>query len=220
MFISCQMMSSRTFAVFEFIVLFLAVPLILYFHATRWNVHVGLWLVTLYALVLWRRTDDFTWHKLWHGNRWPVEQRKIALLRFCGATALVILLTRFIAPERMFGFPLQRPWFWLLVMVLYPILSVIPQEFLFRSFFFQRYRVLFSTPLALITSSALCFGFVHIVFHNFVSPTLCVLGGTIFAYSYHQHHSLKWAVIEHAAYGCMVFTIGIGFYFLVGGIRP
>jgi hypothetical protein len=39
----------------------------------------------------------------------------------------------------------------------------------------------------------------------------------MFAYSYRQHRSLKWSVIEHAVYGCFVFTAGIGFYFLIGG---
>ncbi len=219
MFIHPQMTSSKIIVAFEFAVLFLVVPLVLYFHATRWNVHVGLWLVALYAVTFLWHDHDFSWRYLWHGKSWPLAQRKIAALRFLIATPLVIFLTAILAPERMFSFPLQRPWFWLLVMVLYPVLSVIPQELLFRSFFFRRYRALFPAPWALILASAFCFGFVHVVFHNFISPTLCLIGGMMFSYSYNQHRSLKWAVVEHAAYGCMVFTVGIGFYFLVGGVR-
>lgn len=109
---------------------------------------------------------------------------------------------------------------WLIVMVLYPILSVIPQEFMFRSFFFRRYRSLFFNEWLLIAVSAFSFGFVHIVFHNWMSPILAGIGGLFFSLSYRIHHSLKWAVVEHSFYGCMIFTAGIGFYFLVGGFRP
>jgi membrane protease YdiL (CAAX protease family) len=104
-------------------------------------------------------------------------------------------------------------------MVLYPILSVLPQEFLFRSFFFRRYQPLFSTPWAIIIASAACFAYVHIVFHNWVAPSFCLIGGLIFAHSYSHHRSLKWVLVEHAAYGCMVFTIGLRFYFLFAGYR-
>ena len=211
--------ASITWISVEFILLFIAMPIFLFFHATRWNVHMGLWSICLYALVYLYRQKNFSWKKLWHGAGWAAEQKRAALLRFAALTALVIFFTYFIVPERMLGFPMKKPWFWLLVMFLYPILSVLPQELLFRSFFFQRYQKLFSDKWMMIFASAIVFGFVHIVFHNWVSPTFCLIAGLIFAYSYSQHRSLKWATIEHAAYGCMVFTVGIGFYFLVGGTR-
>jgi membrane protease YdiL (CAAX protease family) len=201
----------------EFIALFLGLPVYFYFNATRWNIHLTLWVAALYSLFILRRVQHFSWRNLWQGAGWRVEDRKQALIRFSIAAPLIILFTYYIAPERMFSFPLQRPWFWLLVMVLYPILSVIPQEMVFRSFFFHRYKPLFSKTWAMILVSGLVFGFIHIVFHNFVSPSFCIIGGWMFAYSYSQHQSLKWAMVEHAAYGCLVFTVGIGFYFLVGG---
>ncbi|MDE2029057.1 MAG: hypothetical protein KGI97_00670 [Alphaproteobacteria bacterium] len=60
------------------------------------------------------------------------------------------------------------------------------------------------------------FGFVHIVFHNPVSPLLALICGFFLAGSYMRHASLKKAAIEHALYGDMVFTAGLGVYFLVG----
>jgi uncharacterized protein len=204
----------------EFCAFFLGLPLAFYAHPSRWNIHLAMWAVAIYAPLTLKRLPHFSWRKFWHGEDWPAAQRKIAILRFCTAIPLVILLTLYLAPERLFSFPLQHPWFWLLVMVLYPILSVLPQEVVFRCFFFRRYQTLFHKPWMLIAASALVFGFAHVVFHNFVSPSLSALGGLFFAMSFNQHRSLKWAAIEHAAYGCMVFTAGIGFYFLVGGWRP
>ena len=198
---------------------FLAVPVALYFCATRWNVHMALWVVAAYAVTLLRGAPGFSWRELWEGDGWPVAERKSAVMRFVALTACIVLLTHIIAPYRLLAFPMQRPFFWLIVMVLYPILSVVPQEFVLRSFFFRRYATLFPNPWALIAASAFCFGFVHIVFHNPVSPLLSAAAGGIIGHSYTRHRSLKWAAIEHAAYGCMVFTVGLGFYFLVGGGR-
>lgn len=196
--------------------LFLAVPLILYFHGTRWNVHMALWGAALYAGFIMRRMPGFSWRRLWNGNGWLPAHRKAAIIRFVLLSAAVMLLARIIAPERLLSFPMQRPWFWLLVMVLYPVLSVMPQEFLLRGFFFRRYAPLFGNSWTMIIASAFAFGFVHVVFHNAVAPLLSFIGGIIIGRSYTQHRSLKWAAVEHAAYGCMVFTVGLGFYFLVG----
>ncbi len=204
----------------EFSALFVLIPCYFYFHATRWNIHAALWIVTAYVLFWMKRTPDFSWPELWHGSGWAKRARNIALLRFLFSTLLIIGLTILLVPERLFSFPLQRPILWLAVMLLYPILSALPQEILFRSYFFRRYGNLFPQPWPMIAASAISFGFAHIVFHNWVSPLLCLIGGIMFAYSYTQHRSLKWAAIEHAAYGCMVFTIGIGVYFLVNGWKP
>jgi hypothetical protein len=204
----------------EFCAFFLGLPLIFYIHPSRWSIHLAMWAVAVYALLTLKRSPDFSWRKLWHGVGWPPVQRKVALIRFCAAIPLVILITLYLAPERLFSFPVQHPFFWLLVMVLYPILSVVPQEVVFRCFFFRRYQPLFGKSWMLIAASAFVFGFAHVVFHNAVSPSLSALGGIFFASSYSQHRALKWAALEHAAYGCLVFTAGIGFYFLVGGFRP
>ncbi|HEU0117298.1 MAG TPA: CPBP family intramembrane glutamic endopeptidase [Alphaproteobacteria bacterium] len=211
------MTRTKFLAALEFAGIFIGLPCIMYFHATRWNVHALLWLISLGALVWQRIYDKTSWHELWHGHGWDAGERKKAVWRFLASTAAIILLTQYLAPYRMLTFPMQRPGFWLIVMVLYPILSVIPQEFVFRSYFFRRYEALFGNEYVLTAASALSFAFMHIVFHNWVSPSLCLIAGTIFATSYRRHRSLKWAVIEHSAYGCMVFTVGIGFYFLVGG---
>jgi len=98
-------------------------------------------------------------------------------------------------------------------MFVYPLLSVVPQEFVYRTFFFERYKPLFSNSAAMILASTFCFGFVHIMFHNWIAPVFSGIGGLLFSISYARHKSLKLVSIEHAAYGCYVFTIGLGWYF-------
>ena len=173
--------------------------------------------MAIYALVILRRVEKVSWRELWQGVGWSAAGKKFAALRFLLTIPPVIGLTLYLVPDRFLKFPFERPVFWLIVMVLYPVLSVLPQELMFRSFFFRRYRVLFTNDTMLILASALCFGFTHIVFHNWVSPLLSLIAGCVYRLQLPAHRSLKWAAIEHAAYGCMVFTIGIGSYFLVGG---
>ena len=211
--------ASHLWLALEFFLLFIGLPLILYTHGNRLNVAITLWAASLYGAFLLLR-ERTSWGSLWRGNGWEKKARNAALARFLIALPLIILLTVFLMPNRLFMLPIEKPVFWLLIILLYPLLSVLPQELLFRSFFFRRYAALFPSDTVLIFLSALSFSFVHIIFHNFISPALCLIAGLLFSYSYTEHRSLKWALIEHSAYGCLVFTAGIGSYFLIGGIRP
>jgi membrane protease YdiL (CAAX protease family) len=214
-----QHFQSTGWLVAELAAIFIIVPCFFYFHATRWNIHAALFVIAVYGLITLDHCYGYDVKKLWHGIGWSERGKKIAVLRFLISTPLIIGLTYILVPERLFSFPVQRTILWLVVMILYPILSVIPQEVVFRSFFFERYKTLLPKPWVMITVSSLTFALAHVVFHNWVSPLLCLIGGLMFSHSYNAHRSLKWVILEHAAYGCMVFTAGIGVYFLVNGFR-
>jgi membrane protease YdiL (CAAX protease family) len=203
----------------EFFVLFVLGPLALYAWATRGWIYASLWIAAAYALWQTTRSSGFSWGSLWQGDGWSAKNRKAALVRFAAAAILMTILTAVTLPTRLLSFPLERPVLWLAVMTLYPILSVIPQELLFRSFFIERYAVLFARPRLRILLSGLCFGLSHLILNNWVAPSFTAIGGVIFAYGYFQHRSLKWAVIEHSLYGCFVFTIGFGWFFYTGNWR-
>jgi len=206
---------NRFFLICECAALFGIVPLLIGLHPTRLNVHLSLWLIAAYAASILHHTPDFSWHEAWRGLSLKSRDYKIILARFCVSTLGIILLTQMIAPERLFSFPIQRPIFWLVVMILYPVLSALPQEMVFRTFFFRRYASLFPKEGVMLTISAILFGFIHVVFHNPVSPLLSLFCGFFLAGSYLAHRSLQKAALEHALYGDMVFTVGLGFYFLV-----
>lgn len=135
------------------------------------------------------------------------------LLRDTVLLAALGSATYFFAPDLLFSFVKRSPSFWALVMVLYPLLSVFPQELLYRAFFFHRYQTLFGNGWALFMVSALAFGFVHIIFGHWLSVILCVIGGLLFALTYHSSGSLLLACIDHAIFGNFIFTIGLGKFF-------
>ena len=203
----------------EFATLFILIPLLLYAFATRWVIYLTLWGISLYALLMLIRASDFSWHNLWHGDGWPKPAQRFAFLRFAVIAILLALVTWVALPEKFMRFPLDRFPLWLAVMVLYPLLSIVPQELCFRSFYFKRYGGLIPNPAAFMFLNGLLFGFSHIILNNWVAPTCCSAAGILLAHSYQQHRSLKWAVIEHSLYGCWIFTVGIGWYFFTGNWR-
>lgn len=138
------------------------------------------------------------------------------LLRDAVCLGFLGLAVRFFAPELLFSFIKRSPGLWALVMFLYPLISVFSQEMLYRAFFFHRYQSLFGDGWTMIFASALAFGFVHIIFGNWLSVLLCVFGGLLFAFTYHSSGSLLLACMEHAIFGNFIFTIGLGKFFYHG----
>lgn len=197
--------------------LFGGIPLaLLLTGAPRWAMHVALWCCVAYAARWLSRQTGFSWRRVWHGDGWPRRERRWAVARFLLAAPLLVALVLWIAPERFLSFPRERTGLWLVVMALYPLLSALPQELVFRSFFTARYAALLPRPAMMIGVNAFWFGFAHIMFLNALAPLLCVIGSVMFSLSYRRHRALKWVALEHAAYGCLLFTLGLGRYFFAG----
>lgn len=138
------------------------------------------------------------------------------LLWFVPLAFALLAFTYFVIPEHLFSLPKNRPNVWVMVMFFYPVLSVVPQELIYRSFFFRRYATLFATERSMVLASALTFGWVHILLLNSVAILFSALGGVLFAATYRKTKSLAACCIEHALYGCLVFTLGLGYYFYHG----
>lgn len=205
-------------AAFEMLFLFGFVPIFLgLVDAPRLTLMTCLWSFAAFALFYLHRDPAFSWRRLWQGQGWAKPQRDQAVTRFLFIVPALVLFTFYYAPDRLFSFPILMPWRWALVMLLYPVLSVLPQSIVFRVFFFARYEKYFSSTAMLIVVNALCFGMAHSMYGNWIAPVFAGLAGGLLATSYSQHRSLKWALIEHALYGNLVFTIGIGRFFFKHG---
>lgn len=124
-------------------------------------------------------------------------------------------------PGMFLALPRYRPRLWLTIMTFYPLMSVLAQELVYRTFFFHRYGPLFGDRrrLAIATNGAL-FGFGHILFMNWVAVLGTFALGVLLAWRYERTRSY-WAVcLEHALYGWLVFTVGLGSYFFTGVSNP
>ena len=195
--------------------LFLALPLLIKFRLLP-NFPIPYLVLTGVAILLILHRDPsfdssrlFTW-----GDYRPLLTR--ILIRDIICLILLGLAVRLFAPQLLFSLVKQRPWLWDVIMVLYPLVSVYPQELLYRAFFFHRYQGLFGSGWALPIASALAFGFVHIIFGNWLSVVLCMIGGLFFSMTYSQSGSLLLACVDHAIFGNFIFTIGLGRFFYHG----
>ena len=200
---------------FECGVLFLALPLLIKFRVLP-NYPIPYLLAAAVAVFVFLRHDPsfdssilFAW-----GNYRPFLRQ--VLVRDAVCLVFLGLAVRVFAPGLLFSFVKHRPVFWAVVMLLYPLLSVYPQEVLYRAFFFHRYQALFGSGWTMLLASALAFGFVHIIFGNWLAVALCIVGGALFSFTYHQSGSLLLTCLDHAIFGNFIFTIGLGQFFYHG----
>jgi len=143
-----------------------------------------------------------------------LQRLGIMLLTTLATAPLLYGLARWLAPGESFALVRRQPRLWLLIMIAYPVVSVYPQEILYRAFFLHRYSALFATPAARIVASAVAFSWGHVFFRTpRVAMLLSLLGGALFAYEYQLTRSLLAASVEHAIFGDLIFTVGLGRYF-------
>jgi uncharacterized protein len=199
----------------EFSFFFIALPLLIYDRILP-NLPIPYLLASaLAAFLILRHDPSFDSSRL---TSWGSVRANLArlLVRDAVLLALLGLAVRFFAPQLLFSFVKRAPLFWAAVMLLYPLLSVYPQELLYRAFFFHRYQPLFGTGWTMLLASAVAFGFVHIIFGNGLAVGLCVIGGFVFSFTYQHSGSLPLACLDHALFGNFLFTIGLGQFFYHG----
>jgi hypothetical protein len=204
-------MLKKSYLWVEMLAAFGGLPLLVYFFRERWLIIAMLWIGSIVALAVLKHQDAaFGYRADW--NLQGAKQGLNAMLRrFALMSLLLFAFTVAHDFDRLFSFPLERPQVWIMVMLLYPILSAWPQEILYRTFFMRRYAPLFGAQAALMSAAA--FSYVHIIFENWIAIVFTFFGGWLFADTYRRHRSLALVTLEHALYGCLIFTLGLGWYF-------
>ena len=123
-----------------------------------------------------------------------------------------------INPDMFLSIVRYRPELWIMIMLLYPLLSAWPQEIIYRSLFFERYQVLFpSVPLLLLANGTL-FGFGHLFYDNWVAIAMTAAGGVVMGWAYLRQRSMALAWVLHSLAGQLIFTAGLGRFFYHGAV--
>lgn len=196
----------------ELCLIYLALPLLIYYKILDLYFVPVLLFMALGALVWLRRQDDFLWHHLLHlralrTQLWPI-------VRLFAPVAAALALVTWLYNAKWLGLmPQQHTAEWLTLLVAYPLLSIVPQAVLYRAFFMHRYRPLFPNARVMIVVSAALFGFGHIIFGNWLVVLATFAVGLLFGYRYYVSRSLAVSVLEHALYGNWIYTVGIGAFF-------
>lgn len=116
----------------------------------------------------------------------------------------------FTEKEALFNVLLNKPKFWIFILFVYSFFSVYPQELIYRTFYFQRYEMLFKNRSVFIFVNAIVFSLAHMFFRNSLVLLLTFLGGILFAITFNKTRSTILVTVEHAVYGCWLFTVGMG----------
>lgn len=207
------MFSNSKFKIFEFCFIFLLLPILFFIKIIPVHYIIPiLWIISFYSFFVLRKECDV---KLF--EKINLNDLKYILIRFILISIIMVLFTYIFFEEYFFRFAIEKSKLYFFVMIFYPILSVIPQEFIFRKFFFKRYSFYFSSNKFLFLNSA-CFSWAHIIFNNYLAVVFTFIGGYLFVQTYKRTNSFSLVCIEHILYGNLLFTIGLGNFFYHDGI--
>lgn len=202
----------------EFVALYIAGPLAFCMKLTgKLNALEMLWLAAALCLTLLLMDPTFDRRRLWNAGPLTRQLPQILALFVAGAAAITAGVYVY-APHLLFALPRREPALWALILITYPIISVLPQTLVYRVFLFHRFRPLLQLKpnqraAVLIVASGAAFCFSHFIFRNWIAPALTLPGGVLFATRYHNTRSLAVSSLEHALYGGFLFSVGLGHYF-------
>ena len=208
---------SRPRLALEFALIFVGLPLLAGWQGQllrRWVIPQLLLLAGIFLVLLWRDPSFDRQQMRAIPGDWRRSLLRIVASFVLGGAAVLYLAWR--SGVDLFSFPRERPFLWLLVVLLYPLLSALPQEVIFRAFLFHRYRRLFTDPRVMMLVSASAFALAHLQLGNLLAPGLTFLGGLLFAYTFGTTRSLPMVTLEHGLWGDWLFTLGLGVYFYGG----
>jgi membrane protease YdiL (CAAX protease family) len=197
----------------EMLALFVGTPLVLAFLLPPSMMFTVLGVTTFAGIVLLHITPGFSWGEL---NRGQFDWRSLALLA-AGTVATSAIAVMVLMPENALILPRTQTGLWLMIMLLYPLASALPQEVIFRPLFFRRYGDLMPAG-SLIWVNAALFSLAHLMYWDVLVLAMTFCGGLAFAWAYHVRGSFWLAVVMHAVAGQIVFTSGLGRLFYSGAV--
>lgn len=214
-----KILQHKIFLSIEFLLLCVLLPTTIIAYVLAPYMFSFLWGSAAYCFLIFYFGGYFeNWKKLWGWKEVNWANLKPILIRWIICTILMISFTYFYDPDRLFYIWHHRPEIIPGLLAGYPVLSALPQEFIFCSFFFVRYAPFFKGKWSMIIASAVVFAYAHVLFINPVAPTLGFIAGLIFAITYWKTRSLALVTIEHGLYGNSLFLIGLGWYFWSGSV--
>ncbi|PNQ72768.1 CPBP family intramembrane metalloprotease [Hanstruepera neustonica] len=201
-------MHSVPYKLSEFFILFVLFPVSLVLNyplVVKMCLGVFGFLYVLFVLVRIEKlqlkiSSNLNWRAFW----------KQTLFKLLTISIVTVLYMVFIDADNLFVVVLNKPVLWVAILFIYSVFSVYPQELIYRTFFFKRYESLFSSPGLAIFMNAILFSMAHLLFKNTLVLFLTFCGGLLFAWTFLKTRSTLLVTIEHAIYGCWLFTVGMG----------
>lgn len=201
---------SNFYTVLEFLLFFVFVPFLTNWFLDGWYKIFPLFIIAVIFFTLLYKDPEFDNGIFTRINR---EHLKRSVARVVVITLLLIWFTWWIFPDLMLQYPMEDFGGYLITFFVYPVASVLPQEIIYRVYYFHRFKEIVPEKYLLILSNAIIFGLTHWIYGNWVAPIATFLVSWIFIFSYLKSKSLLNVSIEHYFYGLVMFTVGFGYFF-------
>ncbi len=203
-----KLIETTSFKIVELITLFIVLPVSFIFEYSGWTKVILSLLAFVYIVFVllkvynnkFKLAPNLNWKLFW----------KETFVKLAVIIVITTIYVFFVDRDNLFGVLFNKPLLWLIILFVYSITSVYPQELIYRTFFFQRYEALFKSKTTFIAVNAVIFSLAHLLFWNVLVLFLTLVGGVFFALSYYKTRSTLLVSIEHAIYGCWLFTVGMG----------
>lgn len=204
--------SSSKIKSLEIVFLFIISPLILWFSIPIIYKVVYLFLGVAYITIISIFIEKFQKRKL--DKKLRNRALKHIAFRFLIIALLTICILYIQDKEALFNVMLNKPSLWLKFSGIYILLSVIPQELIYRTFFVKRYQSLIKNNLLFLLINSLLFSFAHIWFQSWIVLSFTFIGSLLFTNNYLKTKSTWLVIFEHSLYGVWLYTVGYGALFL------
>lgn len=201
---------SNFYTILEFLLFFVFVPFLTNRFLDGWYKIFPLILIAVFFFTILYKDPEFD-----NGifSRINGDHLRRSVARVIIITLLLIWFTWWIFPDLLLQYPIEDFQGYLITFILYPFASVLPQELIYRVYYFHRYKEIVPEKYLLMLSNAIIFGLTHWIYGNWVAPIATFLVSWIFIFSYFKSKSLLNVSIEHYFYGLVMFTVGFGYFF-------
>ena len=198
--------------IIELFLLFVLTPLLLLLPSSIRIKITYLFLAIAYIFAVSIRKKSSSSQKKAGSNRVKIlVQIGVRFIIIAIGTTLILF---FQEREALFNVMLNKPFLWLKFNAVYVLVSVIPQEFIYRTFFTKRYQKLINNEFFFILLNAALFSLAHIWFRSWVVLGFTFVGGILFIKTYLKTKSVWLVIIEHSIYGVWLYTVGYGKIFM------
>tara|TARA_R110002049_G_scaffold308819_1_gene514222 strand:+ start:23942 stop:24568 length:627 start_codon:yes stop_codon:yes gene_type:complete len=201
-------MKSNLYKYIEFFISFVLLPVSFTLNFPLWiKITLGLLGFVYVVFVLlkiennqFKISENLNWKQFW----------KQTFIRFVLIALATIVFVWMVDNANLFQVVINKPKLWVFIIFTYSVFSVYPQELIFRTFYFQRYKGLFKNESLFIFLNAIVFSLAHLFYGNALVNLITFLGGLLFAITFNKTQSTLLVSIEHIIYGCWLFTVGMG----------
>ncbi|WP_420572997.1 CPBP family intramembrane glutamic endopeptidase [Kordia sp.] len=201
-------LQSTSYKLTEFFLLFIALPVSLVLTYPIYIKIASILIGFIYVILILLKVEKQQF-KINKSLDWKMFWRRTLVL-LCTIALLTMIYVYFTDASKLFIVARTKPLLWIIILFVYSLFSVYPQEVIYRTFFFVRYESLFKNKNLLIFINAIVFCLAHFFFKNILVLILTFLGGILFAFTFQKTRSTLLVSIEHAIYGSWLFTVGMG----------